>query len=269
MSEPGVIPPLFRHFVDDASVFPPGSLPVREAVAAHRAHRAAWYADLVGPFVVGSAYLAELAELADSADPLPVVVVAASGPSAVGPAVRTVMDTTGLVLAGVEAAGEAGEIVAAFHEHVPEGVAGAVEVPGGESLDRDLDLIAETRHRAKFRTGGVTADAFPTADQLAAFVDGCVRRRLPFKLTAGLHHAKAYVDPETGFAHHGFLDVLGMLPQEPEARTLFTAFGSCGIAEPLMDLVGLGLVVPPVPPGEPGAAGDPGRPGDPAYRDPR
>ncbi|UGQ13722.1 hypothetical protein LO772_09035 [Yinghuangia sp. ASG 101] len=257
MSEPGVVPRLFRHLVDDASVFPPGCLSLRDAVAAHRAHRAAWYADLVGPFVVGSAHLAELAELAelpelaDSTSPLHVIVVAAGGPGAVGPAVRGVIGTPGLVLAGVEAAGEPREIVAAFHEHVPEDVAGAVEVPGGERLDADLDLIASTRHRAKFRTGGTTSDAFPTAARLAAFVDGCARRRLPFKLTAGLHHAKAYVDPDTGFAHHGFLDVLGMLPQEPEARSLFTAFGSCGIAEPLMDLIGLGLIVPPTHPVRP------------------
>lgn len=250
VTESGVIPPLFRHFVDDAAVFPPGNLPLPEAVAAHRAHRAAWYADLVGPFTVGSAHLADLTQLADTESPLRVIAVVAGGPSAVGPAVRTVIETPGLMLAGVEAAGEPGEIVAAFHEHVPEGVAGAVEVPGGDGLDADLDLIAETRHRAKFRTGGITSDAFPTATQLAAFVDGCVRRRLPFKLTAGLHRAKAHTDPETGFAHHGFLDVLGMLPQEPEARSLFTAFGSCSIAEPLMDLIGLGLVHPPTDPKE-------------------
>ncbi|WP_436788745.1 hypothetical protein [Yinghuangia sp. YIM S10712] len=250
MTEPGRIPPLFAGLVDDAALFPPGNLPLPDAVAAHRAHRAAWYSDLVGPFVAGTAHLSGLAELADPDKPLRVVAVVAGGAAGVGPAVRTVMETPGLVLAGVEAAGEPGEIVAAFHEHVPEDFAGAVEVSGGDSLDADLDLIAETRHRAKFRTGGTTADAFPSAARLAAFVDGCVRRRLPFKLTAGLHHAKAYVDPDTGFAHHGFLDVLGMLPQEPEARSLFVSFGSCSIAEPLGDLIALGLVVPPTDPKE-------------------
>ena len=45
------VPALFRRLVDDAAMFPPGDLPLADAVAAHRAHRTSPYADLVGPFV--------------------------------------------------------------------------------------------------------------------------------------------------------------------------------------------------------------------------
>ncbi|MEV7025976.1 hypothetical protein AB0O00_28035, partial [Kitasatospora sp. NPDC093558] len=55
------IPDLFRGLFDDAAVFPPGNLPVVEAVPAHRAHRTAWYADAVGPFLCGAGRLGELA----------------------------------------------------------------------------------------------------------------------------------------------------------------------------------------------------------------
>ena len=62
--------------------------------------------------------------------------------------------------------------------------------------------------RLKFRTGGLTADAFPSAAELAACIDAALDRETPFKCTAGLHHAVRHTDPETGFEHHGFLNVL-------------------------------------------------------------
>ncbi len=44
------------------------------------------------------------------------------------------------------------------------------------------------RARAKVRTGGVTAEAFPSTSDLARFIERCVAAEVPFKATAGLHH---------------------------------------------------------------------------------
>ena len=122
--------------------------------------------------------------------------------------------------------------------------------------------------RLKFRTGGVTADAFPSVAELAASIDAALDRETPFKCTAGLHDAVRHTDAETGFEHHGFLNVLlatrvaldggdveaalssprhrpAELPSTPRrarsARRWFTSFGSCSVLDVHEDLVDLGL----------------------------
>jgi len=47
---------------------------------------------------------------------------------------------------------------------------------------------AGERAGAKARTGGVTADSFPPAEQIVRFLQTCLAARVPFKVTAGLHH---------------------------------------------------------------------------------
>ena len=47
----------FPLLLDDAAIFPPGNLPLPDAVHAHLAHSVAPYADLVGPLVVAHTLL--------------------------------------------------------------------------------------------------------------------------------------------------------------------------------------------------------------------
>ena len=71
-----------------------------------------------------------------------------------------------------------------------------------------LDELAAREISLKFRTGGLTEDLFPGSPDLASCLEAALDRELPFKCTAGLHHAVRNRDAETGFAHHGFLNVL-------------------------------------------------------------
>jgi hypothetical protein len=61
---------------------------------------------------------------------------------------------------------------------------------------------------AKIRTGGLSADAFPTEMETAAFIRACHRSGVAFKATAGLHHPLRQFRPEVQCKMHGFLNVL-------------------------------------------------------------
>jgi len=66
---------------------------------------------------------------------------------------------------------------------------------------------------AKVRTGGLTPDAIPPAETVADFLCRAAERRLPFKATAGLHHAVrsrralTYAADSPRATTHGFLNV--------------------------------------------------------------
>jgi hypothetical protein len=76
-----------------------------------------------------------------------------------------------------------------------------------------LDAVKAAGSFAKLRTGGVTPQAIPSVDHVAAYITACADRRLPFKATAGLHHAirsehSLTYEPGAPVANmHGFINV--------------------------------------------------------------
>lgn len=61
----------------------------------------------------------------------------------------------------------------------------------------------------KLRTGGVTADAFPSSVQIARAILASTKHHVPIKFTAGLHHPVRQFRDEVKTEMHGFLNVLG------------------------------------------------------------
>lgn len=269
---------LFTGLCDDAAIFPPGNLPLEEAVPAHVAHRSGRHVAMVGPFVVA---LADLPELARLAADLPAgsldLAVTVPAPSAVPDAVRAVEQIPAARLAMLEVAVPPGMAASAVVPSLavslgePHDVTVHVEVPRDQRRDELLADLAESPYLAKFRTGGVRAELHPDERELAGAVLAAVRHRVPFKATAGLHHAIRHTDAATGFEMHGFLNLLvatdGALagadedevvalladrdPERvarrasavsPRARAAFRSFGTCSIAEPVEELAGLGLL---------------------------
>jgi hypothetical protein len=273
-----LVPPLFAGLVDDASLLPPGVVGFREVLEAHGKHRSAWYSGLVGSLLVPSS----LVDLDLSPRGLVVGVVNDAAISAL-PAVVAKLRAAGAVVGRVEAA------VARRGEDPQPGL-GALRMLAAEEPDLDvyaeiplswgllagLDTLAGQRAEGwriapKFRVGGLAAELFPTPVELAAVICACRDRALPFKLAAGLRHALRHTDPETGFTHHGFLNVLvasaaaadgaevadvaealgathPMPLIEParirrdEPRPLWAGFGAPNVLEPLTELIRLGLI---------------------------
>lgn len=285
------LPPGFEALIDDAAVFPPGNAPMRAAVAAHLARRDATYAALVGRFLCPASRLGELEAAHPPGSPrLELGLIADTGPAGLPEAIRAVERSARLTLAQVEIPIPPGadlEAAARVAVSLLPDVEGYVELPirpgagtgAGPVGDwrQALRVLADSRFGAKLRTGGLAASAFPTVDDVARFVVACVAAEVPFKCTGGLHHALAHTDPATGFAHHGFLNLLlaaytatqggdvadcARVLAEREAapvlarldaagdvgvvvaRSFFLSFGSCSIEEPVADLVALGLLEP-------------------------
>jgi hypothetical protein len=289
----GLFAGLLAGLCDDAALFPPGNLPLVEAVPAHVEHLASGHRGLVGPFVVSAADVPALGTLLGSAE-------AGSFEVAV-----TVPEPSGLAAALSAAAGVPQVRVVAVEVAVPIGVDPAQVVPDLDSavtdrrdleayveLPRDdrrpalLAALAATRYHAKLRTGGVRADLYPDEDELAAAVLACVTAGVAFKATAGLHHAVRNTDPTTGFEQHGFLNLLAavdaaqrgadhgevaaLLAQRDAAavaarvaaldgragpvRDAFHSFGTCSIDDPRTELTALGLLDPTPDPTHQGAS---------------
>ncbi|CRK50795.1 conserved hypothetical protein [Rhodococcus sp. RD6.2] len=281
------VSPLLTGLCDDAALFPPGNAPLTSAVPAHFAHLDSVHADLVGPFVFPAPRLDELAAVVDGDRVLEISLTVPAGTGAAPAAIDRLRGIAGTRLVALEIAVPEEQTVSDLFTGLREiafiagGVDIYVEVPRDARRTEILAGLADTPYRAKFRTGGVVAEAYPDDKELAAAIEAAVSLGVPFKATAGLHHAVRNTAPDTGFEQHGFLNLmlathraasgagadavaavlaerdgvrlaeeLAALPDEA-ARSLrdqFRSYGTCSIGDPLTDLTALGLMGAPETP---------------------
>ena len=85
-----------------------------------------------------------------------------------------------------------------------------------ERAQETITLLAELNSQMdestfgfKLRTGGVTAEAFPTSAQIARALVVPATHQVPIKFTAGLHHPLRQYREEVQTRMHGFLNVSG------------------------------------------------------------
>ncbi len=183
----GSLRALLEGLIDYAGLFPPAKLPMEEALRKYDVYSRGEHAWMLGRFVVPASRLHEVPEH------FPVSVL---------------IEELAHIPPDVDTIEVKGKDIAAI-ARAAEGRTTYVEVQD-ESL---LDAIAAHGLRAKIRTGGVTADAFPSAEAMARFIRACMTKRVAFKATAGLHHPLRCVKPLTYEKNaptgtmHGFLNV--------------------------------------------------------------
>ncbi|MEO8478663.1 MAG: hypothetical protein ABI542_03450 [Gemmatimonadota bacterium] len=214
---------VFAQIVDYAGLFPPATAEMLGAVAQYAEYRNGPDRALLGRFVVAASRLEEFGKAASSLSreasrgaPWPLaVVMGVNIPDGLAlideyerkPPVSSVVESVEL---RVSAPGEVGVLAS----QLPTRWERYLEVPHAEPYGPLLDAIHAHGLGAKLRMGGVTPDLFPTPRLVTRFLMAAVRTGVPFKATAGLHHAVRGLYPltyEPDSAQHqmyGFLNLL-------------------------------------------------------------
>jgi hypothetical protein len=223
---------LFGRLIDHAPLFPPAQLPLPEALEEHREAREGPHGWIVRRFVAPASKLGSLdgAELALS--------VVLDGDAELGdPRIEALEVPPGRA------------VPPSGREVYVEGGTPPLSWPGA---------------RVKVRCGPVA----PAVEELAEVVRSCREHGVPFKATAGLHHAVRQ-DGQHGFVNLLAAAVFGeekaaLAEDDPWAfrvdeafrwrdraatvedvergRRLFVAFGSCSFSEPVDELIALGFL---------------------------
>ncbi len=174
---------LLEKFIDYAGVFPPAALSLATAVKNYESYRSGENAWMLRYFVVSEKDLEQVPESLTGS-----LSVLASADHKRAAAIET-----------------ASAPIKAGHPVYCE-----IAISDLGQLDR----IKQAGCFAKVRTGGLKAELIPQASELAAFINACAEKKLPFKATAGLHHpiradyALTYEKDSPKACMHGFLNVL-------------------------------------------------------------
>ena len=240
---------MLDRLIDHAALFPPASMSLEDALAEDRAARSSPHADIIGRFVVPADRLPDLPP-----DRPALSVVLRDPANATVPADAAGVEAVELRLDGPRP--RPAELIASYRAVEPLGVETYFELVlddgWRDSVPAAIGAIAALGARVKLRCGG---EFTPTVEQVALVIAACREAGVPFKCTAGLHHAVRH-DGE-----HGFLNILAataapsgaieaVLAEADAAkleltgadRSLFVGFGSCSWREPVDDLVELGLL---------------------------
>jgi hypothetical protein len=231
---------LLAHSIDYAGMFPPCSLALEPALQNQAKYVRSPENWMLGAFVLPVDKFGAARQLLSQFDPLHPLRVAALGPKIgnAGAFIQTFEEADEAIrsLSGYNV-----DLVSVGHLEMllPHGVNLAVlreaksivgdlpvfwEAPP-DRAEETIALLAEHNSDEdtatfgyKLRSGGVTADAFPTSAHIAAALVTPATHQVPIKFTAGLHHPIRQFRDEVKAKMHGFLNVLGAAVLAAEHR---------------------------------------------------
>ena len=189
---------LLTAIVDYAGMFPPAKLSLQEAIANYTKYCQTPDNWILGHFVVPVSRLAELETFLVNLSAAQTLVTPRSLSTILSEnwelelqQIQAFNNRNQLQIAAVEFKPlTPGEIQRAI-DRLPKGIESFLEIPLNENLEIYLALLKGTKASAKIRTGGLTAETFPQIDRLCQFIFASAEAQVPFKATAGLHHALA------------------------------------------------------------------------------
>jgi hypothetical protein len=225
---PASLQALLAHSIDYAGLFPPCSLALEPAMrnqAGYTREEDSW---MLGSFVLPIAKFEEAkAHLSqfDQKHPLRISALGAKTENAslfretFGDylhAMRELVKTHGTILSITQLEmplpPDVDQTLLNDAQSILEGLPVFLEAPPDKS-EETITLLAENNPDKslgfKLRTGGVTADAFPTSEQIARALVAAATHHVPIKFTAGLHHPVRMFRDEVKTKMHGFVNVLG------------------------------------------------------------
>jgi len=237
---------LLKHSIDYAGMFPPCSLDLEPALQNQAEYVRSPDEWMLGAFVLSVEQFDATKQLLPRFDPLHPLRVAALGPrtenadaflaalekadAAIGSLSKHNVDLVSIshlemflphdnvspAHTGLALLKEARSIVGdlpVFWEAPPDKAEQTIALVAEHNSDADVASFGY-----KLRTGGVTADAFPTSGQIAGALVAPATHQVPIKFTAGLHHPLRQYREEVRAKMYGFLNVLGAAVLAAEHR---------------------------------------------------
>lgn len=214
---------LIAGLIDYAGLFPPAALDMPRAVRNYAAYRHGEYGWALGRFILPGARIAEFEQAAEEAGAAGAggrwSIALSAGADAKQEIERLQefnrrhSEANGFAIDTFEMKVQKAQEIREIARLLPSAITGYFEIPLSPSLPEMLAAMAATGTRAKFRTGGLTAGMFPLSSDLARFMESCLKAKVAFKASAGLHHPVRSVqkftyelDSPSGVMH-GFINV--------------------------------------------------------------
>src|ERR1700734_2869498 len=186
------IEPFLNRLIDYAGLFPPAGLDMLTSTRNYASYRSGKYAWALGRLIVPVARLTEFSTAlteVGSDEQLPPWLLGALSTGDVQQDARLIygLDPGVAVVDVLESKATDLTEVHKLLLATPPKTTLYVEFPL-KNCGQIIPALKEGNARAKIRTGGVTADAIPSVEQVAEFIAACAEARVPFKATVGLTH---------------------------------------------------------------------------------